>query len=112
MEDFTTFATAPNPIYRLLAIRVIQKSLPDGVSQPSPDGDDELSLSIQRARLIALDDYTQESDPAIAEQLIGAISSIRMQESRVVLEAIRKVQSDIGNSQLVDMAIKSMKTLD
>jgi hypothetical protein len=109
-ESLMPFATASNPIYRLLVLDALGVSLPSGVSENPPE-ENEQSIAIAKAKLPALRLYAEEDDPIILGRLIELISMRPLNEAVDLLKAIRDRQATKGNKALSDKAESAISSV-
>jgi hypothetical protein len=111
LESLAPYATARNPIYRLLALQATAKALPNGVMQP-PIEEGKESAAINQARVTVLRTYANETDPLIVSKLIDAVSRIGSKEAQDTLKLIRDRQAKLGAADIVQQADQAIGQVD
>ena len=92
IEDLQLEATARNPVYRLLAVQAIAAALPRAITQPAIE-EGERSAAINHARVMALKNYANDTDPIIVGKLVEILSGIPGEEAKQMLNLLRERQS-------------------
>lgn len=108
LESLAPYATAQNPIYRLLALQATAKALPSGVTQPPIDEGKE-SVAINQARAAVLQKYANETDPVIVGKLIEVLAATSNKEAQSTLKLIRERQAKLGASDIMQQADQAIE---
>jgi len=111
LESLAPYATAQNPIYRLLALQATAKALPSGLTQPSVEEGKE-SVAINQARAAVLHNYANETDPMIVGELIEVLAATSSKEAQGTLKLIRDRQAKLGASDIVQQADQALVQVD
>jgi hypothetical protein len=111
LESLAPYATAHNPIYRLLALQATAKALPSGVTQP-PIEEGHESAMINQARVAVMRKYANETDPLIVGKLIEVLSASSNKEALDTLKLIRERQAKLGANDVVQQADQAMAQMD
>lgn len=111
LESLASYATAQNPIYRLLALQAIAIALPIGVTQP-PIEEGKESSAIYHARVAVLRNYSNETDPVIVGKLIEVLAAMTNKEVQDTLKLIRERQAKIGASDIVQRTDQAIAQMD
>ena len=110
-EPWEKFATAKNPIYRLLGVRAAIYTTSRAAAKLPPD-DPNRTLIDAPAKLAFFLRYMSESDPAILAEAVTAMGAVPLPEARRAIETFLKERERQGDAALVQVASDALRTHD
>jgi hypothetical protein len=108
-EPWVQFASAANPVYRLLALRAAMHTTSHAAIGLSPE-DPNYSRADAPAKLGFYLRYLSESDPVILTEAIAAIATVPTPEARQAIERFQATQQQRGDAALAQSAAEALRT--
>lgn len=109
LEPWVQFASAANPVYRLLALRAAMHTTSQAALGLSPE-DPKYTRIDAPAKLVFYLRYLEESDAIILSEAIAAIATVPTAEARQAIEKFQVLQQQQGNTALAQVAADALRT--
>jgi len=110
-EPWTALGKAPNPLYRLLALRAATFTTSQEAWNTSPE-DKEFNAMDGSAKLGFYLEYLDEEDPVILSQVVRALTFVPKPEARQAIEKLETTGEQKGDASLVQTAKEALRTMD
>ena len=111
LELWQPLAQAKNPVYRLLAIQAVNRSISTSARGISTE-DRRFSVADAPAKVAFLRPFLEEQDPSILSEAVRAMGALPSPDAKAELEAFLDVQRQAGNESLVLAAEEALRTCD
>lgn len=111
LELWQPLADAKNPVYRLLAVQAVNRSISSNARGISTE-DRRFSVADAPAKVAFLRPFLAEQDPLILTEAVRAMGSLPSPEAKAELETFRDVQRKAGNESLAVTAEEALRTCD